>query len=74
MTVSFPENINAEQKARLLERRVAENAETIAQLRQERSLLAAGHKDLQRHYSEISEVSFVREHWVLSSWGNVIEC
>ena len=69
-TVSFPENINAEQKARLLEKRVAENAESIAQLRQERSLLAADHKDLQRRYSEISEVSFVTEHWgVLSSWG-----
>lgn len=75
ITVSFPENINAEQKARLLEKRVAENAETIAQLRQERSLLAADHKALQRHYSEISEVIFVTEHWgVLSSWGNVIEC
>ncbi|KAJ6581666.1 hypothetical protein B0H19DRAFT_929437 [Mycena capillaripes] len=48
-------NANAEQKARLLEERVAENAETVEQLRQERSLLAMDHKDLQRRFSEISE-------------------
>ncbi|KAJ7504249.1 hypothetical protein B0H11DRAFT_2154471 [Mycena galericulata] len=41
-------NVNAEQKARLLEVRVSENAETVEQLRQERSLLAMDHKDLQR--------------------------
>ncbi|KAJ7781957.1 hypothetical protein DFH07DRAFT_1017858, partial [Mycena maculata] len=48
-------NVNAEQKARLLEVRVSENAETVEQLRQERSLLAMDHKDLQRRFSEISE-------------------
>ncbi|KAJ7224111.1 hypothetical protein GGX14DRAFT_548737 [Mycena pura] len=48
-------NANAEQKARLLEVRVAENAETVEQLRQERSLLAMDHKDWQRRFSEISE-------------------
>ena len=50
------ENVNAKQKARLLESRVAENMQTIDQLRQERSLLAADHKELQRRFSEISEV------------------
>ncbi|KAJ7180785.1 hypothetical protein C8R46DRAFT_885504 [Mycena filopes] len=50
-------NVNAEQKARLLEIRVSENAETVEQLRQERSLLAKEHKDLQRRFSEISEAS-----------------
>ncbi|KAJ6498301.1 hypothetical protein DFH09DRAFT_334683 [Mycena vulgaris] len=48
-------NVNAEQKARLLEVRVTENAETVEQLRQERSLLAMDHKDLQHRFSEISE-------------------
>ncbi|KAJ7105464.1 hypothetical protein C8R43DRAFT_1165567 [Mycena crocata] len=48
-------NVNAEQKARLLEERVSENADTVEQLRQERSLLAMDHKDLQRRFSEISE-------------------
>ena len=47
----------AEQKARLLETKVAENMDTISQLRQERSLLSKDHKDLQRRYSELSEVS-----------------
>ncbi|KAG5654174.1 hypothetical protein H0H81_006556 [Sphagnurus paluster] len=49
------ENANAEQRARLLEGRVAENAQTIENLRQERSLLAADHKELQRQFSEISD-------------------
>ena len=53
----FTENINAEQKNRLLEGRVAENMQTIDQLRQERTLLAADHKKLQRRFSEITEVS-----------------
>ncbi|KAK7025162.1 PACT-coil-coil domain-containing protein [Favolaschia claudopus] len=48
-------NATAEQKARLLEERVQENAETVEQLRHERSLLAQDHKDLQRRFSEISE-------------------
>ncbi|KAJ6619906.1 hypothetical protein B0H10DRAFT_2024000 [Mycena sp. CBHHK59/15] len=48
-------NANAEQKARLLEVRVSENAETVEQLREERSLLAMDYKDLQRRFSEISE-------------------
>lgn len=47
---------NAEQKARLLESKVAENQGTIEQLRQERSMLAADHKALQRRYTEASEV------------------
>ncbi|KDR80779.1 hypothetical protein GALMADRAFT_241215 [Galerina marginata CBS 339.88] len=51
------ENVNIEQKARLLETRVVENTETIEQLRQERSLLAADHKELQRRFAEISETA-----------------
>ena len=54
MTVSV--NANVEQKARLLEARASENAATIEQLRQERSLLVSDHKDLQHRFSEISEV------------------
>ncbi|KIJ96822.1 hypothetical protein K443DRAFT_124322 [Laccaria amethystina LaAM-08-1] len=42
--------------ARFPERRVAENVETITQLRQERSLLAVDHKNLQRRYSEMTEL------------------
>ena len=49
-------NANAEQKARLLEAKVTENLESIEQLRQERSLLAADHKELQRRYAKASEV------------------
>ncbi|KAI6164552.1 hypothetical protein EDD17DRAFT_1755066 [Pisolithus thermaeus] len=49
------ENANVEQKARLLEVRVRGNAETIEQLRQERSLLARDYKDLQRQFAEVSE-------------------
>lgn len=52
-----PANANIEQKARLLEVRVSENAATIEQLRQERSLLVTDHKELQLRFSEISEVS-----------------
>ncbi|KAL1747869.1 hypothetical protein HDZ31DRAFT_72004 [Schizophyllum fasciatum] len=48
-------NANAEQKARLLEARVSENAATIEQLRQERSMLAADHKELQQRFSETSD-------------------
>ncbi|KAI0675751.1 hypothetical protein C8Q78DRAFT_964116 [Trametes maxima] len=48
-------NATAEQKARLLEAKVSENLENIEQLRQERSILAADHKDLQRRYSKASE-------------------
>ena len=51
------ENTNIEQKARLLEVRVVENAETIENLREERSLLTTNHKELQRRFAEISEVS-----------------
>jgi phage shock protein A len=50
-------NVNVEQKARLLERKVAENAETIEQLRRERSLLVGDHKTLQKQYTAVSEVS-----------------
>jgi triphosphoribosyl-dephospho-CoA synthetase len=51
------ENANMEQKARLMETRLVENAETIENLRQERSLLSTDHKVLQRRFAEISEVS-----------------
>jgi hypothetical protein len=54
--LQLTENVNAEQKARLLEGRVVENMETIDQLRQERALLAADHKELEHRFSEISEV------------------
>ncbi|KAF9224049.1 hypothetical protein BS17DRAFT_880101 [Gyrodon lividus] len=50
-------NANADQKARLLEAKVLENTSTIEQLRQERSLLAQDHKDLQRRFAEVSERS-----------------
>ena len=53
-------NANAEQKARLLEAKVAENLENIEQLRQERSMLAADHKQLQRRYAKASEVREIR--------------
>ncbi|KAG6334363.1 hypothetical protein ID866_4724 [Astraeus odoratus] len=48
-------NTNAEQRVRCLEAKVLENTETIEQLRQERSLLARDHKDLQRRLTEVSE-------------------
>ncbi|KAI0788909.1 hypothetical protein C8Q75DRAFT_879628 [Abortiporus biennis] len=48
-------NANAEQKARLLELKVQENINAIDQLRQERSLLVADHKDLQKRYSEVTK-------------------
>jgi chromosome segregation ATPase len=57
-------NANADQKARLLEVRVVENAGTIEQLRQERSLLVADYKDLQRQFSEVSEVSSWKALWL----------
>lgn len=49
-------NANIEQRARLLEVKVAENLQTMEQLREERALLSADHKDLQQRYSEVSEV------------------
>ncbi|EKM50608.1 uncharacterized protein PHACADRAFT_152721 [Phanerochaete carnosa HHB-10118-sp] len=48
-------NSNVEQKARLLESKVAENIETIEQLRRERSLLVADHKKLQKQFGQASE-------------------
>ncbi|KAF8639093.1 hypothetical protein AX17_001738 [Amanita inopinata Kibby_2008] len=48
-------NATAEQKARILEGRVTENFGTIDLLRQERSLLAADHKQLQRRFTELTE-------------------
>ncbi|KAG2358528.1 hypothetical protein BDR07DRAFT_1294630, partial [Suillus spraguei] len=48
-------NANIEQQARRLEGKVKENTETIDQLRQERSLLANDHKELQRRFTEVSE-------------------
>ena len=50
-------NANAEQKVRLLEAKVSENLDSVEQLRQERSMLAADHKELQRRYTKASEVS-----------------
>ncbi len=50
-------NSTAEQKTRLLEAKVVENAETIEQLRRERSLLVSDHKDLQKQFSEVTKVS-----------------
>lgn len=50
------ENATAEQKARLLEKRVAENHRTIESLRQERANLSKDFRDLQQRYSETSEV------------------
>ncbi|GJE98540.1 PACT-coil-coil domain-containing protein [Phanerochaete sordida] len=48
-------NSNVEQKARLLESKVTENAETIEQLRRERSLLVSEHKKLQKQFAQASE-------------------
>ncbi|THH27181.1 hypothetical protein EUX98_g7008 [Antrodiella citrinella] len=60
-------NSNIEQKARHLEMKVAENADTIEQLRQERSLLVEDHKKLQKRYSEVSEhVNKIREEHAAS--------
>jgi uncharacterized protein YlxW (UPF0749 family) len=53
---NLTENVNIEQKVRLLETRVVENAETIEQLRNERALLATDHKELQQRFAEASEV------------------
>ncbi|PPQ63099.1 hypothetical protein CVT24_005810 [Panaeolus cyanescens] len=49
------ENANVDQKARILEARVVENADTIEQLRQERSLLAGDYKDLQKKFADVTE-------------------
>ena len=54
-------NATIDQKARLLEAKVSENSETIEQLRKERSLLVSDHKDLQRQFVQITEVSFVQQ-------------
>ncbi|KAI0255954.1 hypothetical protein BJV78DRAFT_1279159 [Lactifluus subvellereus] len=48
-------NATAEQKARLLEAKAEENAETIEHLRHERSLLAAEHKKLQQRFRNALE-------------------
>jgi hypothetical protein len=50
------ENATAEQRARLLEVKVEENAETIDHLRHERSLLATEHKKLQQRFKKALEV------------------
>ncbi|KAL0954003.1 hypothetical protein HGRIS_005160 [Hohenbuehelia grisea] len=49
------QNATADQKARLLEAKLASTVDTIEQLRQERSLLAADHKQLQRRFTEVAE-------------------
>ncbi|KAH7915256.1 hypothetical protein BJ138DRAFT_1055109 [Hygrophoropsis aurantiaca] len=60
-------NTNIEQKARLLEVKVSENAETISQLRQERSLLVNDYKQLQRQFSEVSErANKLRDNYAVS--------
>lgn len=61
-TNSVLANLTADQKARLLERKMQENVDTIEQLRQERSLLAADHRKLQQRYTEVSDVSFAVEY------------
>ncbi|KAI0318748.1 hypothetical protein OF83DRAFT_909610 [Amylostereum chailletii] len=48
-------NTAAEQKARRMEAKASENAETIEQLRQERSMLATEHKKLQTRFRETSD-------------------
>ena len=55
-------NSNVDQKARLLESKVVENADTIEQLRRERSLLVANHKQLQKKYTEVSQVCSLAYH------------
>jgi type II secretory pathway predicted ATPase ExeA len=52
-----PVNASLDRKARSLEAKVADNSQTIEQLRQERSLLMKDHKELQRRFTDISEVS-----------------
>ncbi len=52
-------NATAEQKARLLEVKAEENAETTNHLRHERSLLAAEHKKLQQRFKKALEVCTV---------------
>lgn len=59
-TKSVLGNATIDQKARLLEAKVSENSETIEQLRKERSLLVTDHKDLQRQFVQITEVSSVQ--------------
>lgn len=54
---SIAANATAEQKARHLAQKVKDNSGAIEQLRQERSLLARDHKDLQKRYSEVTNVS-----------------
>ena len=52
-------NATAEQKARLLEVKAEENAETIEHLRHERSLLTTEHKKLQQRFKKALEVCTV---------------
>jgi chromosome segregation ATPase len=60
-------NANAQQKARLLEAKVSENLETIGQLREERTLLAKDHKDLQKQFTKITEhADRLREEYTAS--------
>jgi hypothetical protein len=46
-----------EQKARNLQTKVADNADVMDRLRQERSMLLNDHKDLQLQYADVNEVS-----------------
>jgi hypothetical protein len=60
-------NANAEQKARLLEAKVRENTSTVEQLRQERSILARDHKDLQQRYAQASEVCLFETFFLVTA-------
>jgi myosin protein heavy chain len=64
-------NATAEQKARLLEVKSEENAETIEHLRQERSLLTAEHKKLQQRFKKALEVCTVDSR---QRTGNIERC
>ncbi|KZT21623.1 hypothetical protein NEOLEDRAFT_744493 [Neolentinus lepideus HHB14362 ss-1] len=60
-------NATSEQKARLLDVKVTQNAETIQHLREERSLLVGDHKELQRRFAEVSEhLNQLRDEYAMS--------
>ena len=66
----FVANATVDQKARLLEQKVAENMSTINQLRQERTMLLSDHKALQKRYSEATKVSKPRTEqmiWIFTT-------
>lgn len=75
LTRKMSANSNVDQKARLLESRVTENADTIEQLRRERSLLVANHKQLQKKYTEVSSVrlSICIDELIVALTSNISE-